>query len=962
MSLAAGPAVACRSSLGEKTVKHPTHRQPACRPNRLCAGIATSLARLLLVPATLAVAAPAALAQSAANEKPTNLDRITVTGSNIPRVTTETASPVQVITRQEIDRTGKATIGEYLQTLTSDGAGSIPKSFGTGFAGGGSGISLRGLGAASTLVLLNGRRMAPYGLADDGQKVFTDLSVIPMDAVERVEVLKDGASAIYGSDAIAGVVNIILRNDFTGAIAKASYGMSGDSDGNARRGSLTAGIGSLAEDGFNAFISLDVSKTDGIRISDRRNRKWIGNGDLSPYGYDRVAGGQNFPLNGAITAGGTVAGNSPAGSIRDPLTGLYQSLPGCAQFSSITPADPGGGCLWETQDFRSLSPSEEFGNLFARGTFALSDNFELYGEFGYSKKKTEFYNTPSGVSGSWGYPGGPVNASSGAGATVLGAAHPDNPLGANARLRYAAFDVGPRVTRNTNEFTRFLVGMKGTVGDWDIDTAYLHSATQLVNERTGFLRYSHVRTALSDPNSPVGWWRLGANAGLNSQALYDYISPTIHANANTSLDMIDFKASRTLTELRGGPLGLAFGAEYRRQKAQLDPQTYTDIGDIIGLGYSAYKGTQKVTVGYVEMVAPVLPSLELSGAFRVDKYQGGDTASTPKLGVKWTPAEWIALRATYAEGFRAPGAAEAGDGGLAAFSTARDPVRCPGGTPAPGATAADCAVNLAIITSANPNLKPEKSKSYTAGLVLDPTSTTTLTFDAWQIKRTNEINQGDTDQALAAGRGVRSDNDLPGIPNSGSLLAVSVDYINSAQTTVRGFDFDIRQRVPLGDYGKLVADLQWTRINSFKRDDGAGAVYEYAGTHGNCDVTNCIGTPKDRLNLGLTWDMDRFSVSAIANYIGSLDNVAFKGDSCANHFTDGSDAPDGCKLPSFYSIDLSGRWRVTDAFEVFGSVQNLTDRIAPLDPLTYGAVNYNPLHYSGAIGRYYTLGAKYTFN
>ena len=120
-------------------MKHPTHRQPACRPNRLCAGIATSLARLLLVPATLAIAAPAALAQSAPAEKPTTLDRITVPGSNIPRVTTETASPVQVITRQEIDRTGKATIAEYLQTLTSDGAGSIPKSFGTGFAGGGSG-------------------------------------------------------------------------------------------------------------------------------------------------------------------------------------------------------------------------------------------------------------------------------------------------------------------------------------------------------------------------------------------------------------------------------------------------------------------------------------------------------------------------------------------------------------------------------------------------------------------------------------------------------------------------------------------------------------------------------------------------------------------------------------------------------------------------------------------------------
>lgn len=704
-------------------MKHPTYP----RSNRLSDAITGNLSRLLLVPLTLLAAAPLAMAQ---DQKATNLDRITVTGSNIPRATTETASPVQVITRQEIDRTGKATIAEYLQTLTSDGVGSIPKSFGTGFAGGGSGISLRGLGAASTLVLLNGRRMAPYGLADDGQKVFTDLSVIPMDAVERVEVLKDGASAIYGSDAIAGVVNIILRRDFTGAMLKASYGTSGDSDGNARKASLTAGIGDLDTDGYNAFISIDLSKTDDIRISDRRNRKWIGNGDLSPYGFDRVSGGQFFPLNGAITSNGTVAGSSPAGSIRDPATGIYQSLPGCSQFSNISPVDAGGGCLWQTQDFRSLSPSEEFGNLFARGTFVLSDNFEMYGEFGYSKKKNVFYNTPSGVSGSWGYPGGPVNASSGSGATVLGAAHPDNPLKVDARLRYAAFDVGPRVTRNTNEFTRFLVGVKGTAGEWDIDTAYLHSATQLVNERTGFLRYSHVRTALTDPNSPVGWWHIGANARQNSKALYDYISPTIHANASTTLDMIDFKASRSLADLAGGPLGFAIGAEYRRQKANLDPQTYTDLGDIIGLGYSAYKGTQEVGVLYTEMVAPVLDSLELSGALRVDKYKGGDTATTPKVGLKWTPAEWIALRATYAEGFRAPGPAEAGDGGLAAFSTARDPVRCPGGIPAPGATAVDCAVSLAIITSANPDLKPEKSKSYTVGLVLDPTSSTTMTFDA----------------------------------------------------------------------------------------------------------------------------------------------------------------------------------------------------------------------------------------
>ena len=922
-----------------------------------------SAMRLALLPAGVAFALLPMLA--GAQETPTvpeatTLDRIEVTGSSIPRTDTETASPVQVITRQDIDRTGKATVAEYLQTLTSDGQGSIPKTFGNGFAGGGAGVSLRGLGAGSTLVLLNGRRMAPYGLADDGQKVFTDLSTIPFDAVERIEVLKDGASAIYGSDAIAGVVNIILRKDFTGVVVKGSYGMSGDSDINQRKGTLTAGWGDLAEDDYNFFFSVDASKTDGILISERRNRKWIGNGDLRPWGYD-IPGSQF--LAGAITGGGTVAGNSPAGSIQDPVTGLYQSLPGCAQISDVTPADPGGGCLWEAGPYRNLVPDEQYINFFSRGTFAINDNAELYTEFGYSKKKTTFVNTFSGVSGSWGYPGGPVNASSGPGATVLGAGHPDNPLGVDARLRYAAFDVGPRTTHNDSEFMRFLVGLKGVAGAWDYDVGYLHSETSLVNTRTGYLRYSHVRTALSDPNSPVGYWRIGDDAGLNSQELYDYISPTIHANASSQLDSIDVRTSRALMDLSGGSLGLALGAEYRRQSVELTPQSFTDIGDIIGLGFSAYKGTEEVAAAYAELLAPVTDTLELSGALRIDSYKGGETSTTPKFGVKWAPTDWLALRGTYAEGFRAPNPAEAGDGGLAAFSTAQDPVRCPNGVPVPGgnATNADCAVPIAIITTPNPDLKPETSKSYTLGLVLEPTSTTSLTIDAFEIKREDEIAPGSTALAIAAGDVVRNDNDLPGIPNSGTLLAVSVDYVNAAQTVVRGLDLDVRQRVELGQYGKLLFDLQWTRVNSLEKTD-AGTTFQYAGTHGNCDVTNCIGTPKDRINFGTTWDISAFSVSAIVNYRGSFDNIAFEGDACANSFADGSDAPNSdCEIPSFYTLDLSARWMPTASWEIFGSIANVTDRIAPLDPLTYGAVNYNPLDSSGAIGRYYTVGAKYTF-
>ncbi|WP_430542181.1 TonB-dependent receptor [Xanthomonas sacchari] len=906
----------------------------------LCASVAGVLATL---------AGPAALAQEAA----TNLDRITVTGSNIPRTDTETPSPVQVVTRQEIDRTGKTSLAEYLQTLTADGAGSIPKTFGNGFAGGGAGISLRGLGAGSTLVLLNGRRMATYGLADDGQKVFTDLSTIPLDAVERVEVLKDGASAIYGSDAIAGVVNIILRSDFQGAILRGSYGLSGDGDGDARKATLTAGTGDLASDGWNAFFSLDVGKTDAIKISDRKDRKWIGTGDIRRWGY--AAQDAQF-LGGAYLSGGTAGGTGPNGSVFN-TAGRLVALPGCAGLTTIPGQSDATaqaqGCLWDpAQQFRDLTPEEKYVNVFGRASFAFGEGGEIYTEIGYSKKNTVFSNTPSGVSGGWGYPGGPVNANSGAGATVLYAGHPDNPLPYAARLRYSAWDVGPRVTDNTNEFNRFLVGVKGNWGDWSYDTGYLHSGTNLVNKRTGFLRYSAVRCVLGNPACAAGTWRIGDNANLNSQALYDYISPTISARAKSELDMFDFTVSRSLMDLKGGPLGLALGAEWRKTSNSLTPQTYTDIGDIIGLGYSAYDGTQNVYAAHVELSAPVLEQLELSAALRYDKYDGGDGKATPKLGVKWTPANWIALRASYAEGFRAPNPAENGDGGLAAFSNARDPVRC-AIDPANECTAR----SVAIITRPNPALKPEESKSYSVGFVLQPTSTTSLTVDGWEIKRTNEIAQGSTADAIAAGNVLRDSNNIGGVANSGTILAVNTGYVNANSSRVRGIDTDIRQTFEIGP-GQLELDAQWSHLLKFERTEGDTTV-DYVGTHGNCDVTNCIGTPQDRINFGTTWKQGSWSVSGVVNYIDSIENKDRRGGDYQAFYADGTPVK---KIASFTTFDLSGRWNITEAFELNASVQNVFDRIAPLDPTTYGAVNYNPLHFSGAIGRYFTVGAKYTFN
>jgi iron complex outermembrane receptor protein len=894
-----------------------------------------------------ALSGPAALAQQ-------TLEKVEITGSNIRRVQSETASPVQVISREDIERSGRTSVGEFLQTLTVDNQGSIPSSFGNGFAPGSIGISLRGLGAGSTLVLLNGRRMAPYGLADDGQKVFTDLSSVPLEAVERIEILKDGASAIYGSDAIAGVVNIILRKDITGLTAKASYGTSRYSDGNTTKASLTGGKGDLAKDGYNVFFNFEALKSDEVRYGER-SRQWIGDDDTRRYGYD--IGGSFFTPSGYIVPG--AASSSLVGNVR--VGANYVSLPGCGtKFPTLTPADPGGGCLYNaSQLYRSMLPGLEGYNLFGRGTLKLSGNNELFAEVGYATKKSHFESTPSGVSGSWGFPGGGVNASSGAGAVVLAPTHPDNVVGGN-RLRYVAADVGPRTSDTTNDFYRLLVGVQGSGYGWDYQAGVMHSETRLTNARHGYLRYSVAKAALGDPTSVYFPWRIGINSNLNPASLYAAMSPEIKSDGTSKLDVLDVKGSRELMSLAGGPLVLAVGAEYRHESSELTPTTFTDIGDIIGLGYSAFKGSSNLFATYAEVLAPVTKQIELSAAVRYDHYNGGSSATTPKVGVKWTPIRQLALRGTYAEGFRAPNAAESG-GSVAAFATAADPVRCPGGIPAAGASAADCGQQIAILTVGNPNLSPEKSKSYTVGLVFEPLPSTSVALDAWQIKRTNEINQTTASSAIAAGNFIRADNDLPGVPNSGTLLAALGSFINSNDTTVKGLDLDVKQRFDLGSAGRLTGSFVWTKITSFKRND-SGTTIEFAGTHGNCDVTNCIGTPKDRINLGLTFDRGNWGVTGLVNYISSIKNVfAAEDTSCASHFSDGSDAPGGCKIASFTTFDISGRWSPVKNLEIFGSIQNLFDRVAPLDPTTYGSVNFNPLHISGAIGRYFTVGLKYKF-
>jgi len=919
----------------------------------------------------------------------TTLERVEITGSNIRRINSETASPVLALTREDIEKSGRSSVAELLQTLSVDNQGSVPKNFGAGFASGASGISLRGLGAASTLVLLNGRRIAPFGLADDGQKVFSDLNLIPLDAVERIEILKDGGSAIYGSDAIAGVVNVILRKDYQGLAMNASYGTTQYGNGQEKRASITGGFGDLQRQGFNVLANLEVGRQGEIYNRDITDRGYIGRQDLRDLGFsaNETVASVSAGGNGAITTN-NAAGSAINGNVRNPVTldyynrgnpaglGFTRIFPAaaCSNFTSHPQGDPGGGCLNDAaQEYGQIQPSQKYINFFTRGTLNIAPALQGYAEFNWYNNKNEAFTTPSQVSNSVGYPGGPV---SNAGVS-LGAAHPDNPyFGSEARLRYLAVDNGPRVRNGDSDFYRVLVGLKGTAAEWEYDTGLLYSQTKGHDGRTGYLQRD-VTFALLNPTAanvaaatagsaayaalPAGTlWRIAENAGLNSAALYAAMSPPITSDSDAKITQIDVKASREIGKLDGGPIGLAVGAELRHESISLTPVTGTERGNVIGLGYSAYDGGRTVTAAYVEVLAPLLKQLEASAALRYDHYSDAGNSTTPKFGIKYTPFRELALRGTYAKGFRAPSPAENGVGGLAAFSTATDPLRCNIGIAAACAPAA-----VAVITSPNPALKPEKSDNYTLGLVFEPSSKTSIAIDYFDITRKDEINQEQTDAAVAAGHIARDPTTATAVPGDpGQIVAVLGQYVNSSRTKVRGFDVDAKQGFELGGgFGKLTLTAQWTHLFTFKRTEVDGSSRDFAGTHGNCDVTNCIGTPADRANFGAFVDTGAYRVGINANYRASIENKNFKDDpaGCASTFADGSDAPAGCRIASFTTFDLVGRWQPMKELEVYGSIRNLFNRIAPLDPLTYGQQAFNPLDYAGAVGRFYTVGLKYRF-
>ena len=889
-----------------------------------------------------------------------NIQKVEITGSSIKRAEAETISVIQTLSRKDIEQTGKSSIADVVRSISADNNGTVSGSFTNGFAGSASGVSLRGLSVSSTLVLINGRRTAPYGFGDDGQRSFVDLNSIPLDAVDRIDILKDGASAIYGSDAIAGVVNIILRQNYVGKTLSVNVGQSGEGDGTLTSMSGAIGFGDMDTDKFNFFATLDAKKSDRIKQGNRD--KWIGQADARPWGGRDQRAGQ--------TTAGNAGGSSFLGTLRPvnaagATTGNITNLPGSCDPINLDPTggssndNSRGGCLWDPIQFATIQPKTENVNLFMRGSLQLGADTQGYTEVGVFKSKADTYNTPSGLTGAgFDLVNARVNnTGTGPDQLLMPANHPDNILGVAARPRWVDAS-RPRTSNLETTVTRVLAGVKGSYANWDYDTGVMYAESKTDRTQTGYYRSSALRTALNN-----GTFRIGQGV-INTPEVLALVSPTLKNSGVTKSTSVDFKASRELFQLPAGMVGVAVGAEYRREETDSQSTPFTDINDIVGLGYSASEGKRNVKALYAELAIPVLKSLELQAALRTDDYSDYGRSTTPKIGFKFTPASAVAFRGTYAEGFRAPSAAENGNSAVAAFTNiASDPVRC-----AVTKLPVDCSSQqVGAITIGNKNIQPETSKSYSLGLVLEPIKNISLSIDWWKIVRDGEINGSDPGAVVANPAGYPDAEIVRGEPTSnfptlvGPILMVKAPYLNAGKTKTSGVDLDLRGRYNAGDLGRFNSGVTVTYMKEFTRTNADGTVLEFAGTHGDVNLSGNGGTPKTKVRLTLGWDQGPFNITGNMNFVSSISNKNEVGGDCLD--VDANDVPyKNCRIASFTTTDLFAKWTVSKQWEITASITNLFDKMAPLDVQTYGRINYNPsLHQAGAVGRYFNLGGRYTF-
>jgi iron complex outermembrane recepter protein len=901
---------------------------------RLRTGAALSamvLAGSLFAAPALAQDAPASTTAPVQQDSPSSDGEIVVTGTIFRQSDTHTALPVTVITAENLQRAGITNVTDAIRSASADGAGSIGNGFTSGFSAGGAAVSLRNLGVSSTLILVDGLRSTNFPLSDDGHNSYVDLNSIPMVNVQQVQVLKDGASSLYGADAIGGVVNIITRKQMTGLEAGVEGGVTEKGDGAKYRAKLLFGFGDYDTQGFNVYVGGDYEY--GGRISANSRGFPFNTLDLRS-----VGGNDNNRADDTLGTATTdaVVTRVTQTNLNNPLAGSVTNATTPALFTSLTPlancaygtysentaARVGTACKHDnTREYAQITPLQERYDAVARASFRLGDNVEGYIAGSFAHSRVDIITPPRAIRQTQAFGGAPststtnpgivlpvyicsagVNCSTAADRKLnpnnpYATAYAADPANGAARIYYLFGDVRSGSDR-INEVYRVSGGLHGTIADawnWNVEAGYSRADLKLT--QYGWANLNGLIKAIN-----TGSYNF-VNPSLNSEAVRNSVLPPITARSNSSELTVDASVSRSLFALPGGDVQMAVGGQYRKEK--LTNNSANPNLDIPGLSTAQAYGDRSVWAGYFEVQAPLLDSLNINLSGRYDHYSTGIGRFSPKATAKFQPIKQLAIRGTYSEGFRAPTFAESdprssysgfvGYTPTGAFVTAHS---------ANATYTAPYSLGRGYV--GNAAIKPETSRSFTLGTIFEPTPWLSFTADYFNVKKSNLIVTGPkTSDAITAYYSVAGqtfasaaaasaagcakvaavgtgyscnviDGADPFAPNAlPRLLVVNAPYVNTAYSIIAGLEFTADARI------KFSEDFRWeSRVDvqeTLKYDlhpGGTAAVQRYAGTVGPEDLSSGGGTPRWRGNWQNTFSFNQFSLSTTTYFVGSMKAVA----------------------------------------------------------------------------------------
>lgn len=952
---------------------------------------------VIAVALTLATTQAALAQQTATSSTPT----VYVTGSNLKRTSKEGPAPVQVITSKDIRDSGATTVTELMRLVPSMGSDQNLDTNDGGFSRGAATASLRGLSSSATLVLLNGRRMTPAAYADpnNGNSTLYDLNAIPLSALDRVEILKDGASAVYGSDAVGGVINFITKNNYQGLEVSARYSANDAREFGRKGVNFFWGKGDVDNDGYNVFITADVSKRDRVLRADVTDIHYeryrvLNNRYATPYGSTVSASPafyrESAPGSGIFTANRTnMASRLVVTTNCDPSQRLVgatnMGLPATSVFIGRE------FCNYNTNRFLEGSSAGEDGSLMSRGVLKLGGGMKAFAEVAFTRNERDYTGSPITIG-----QGVTTNFSSqqvvAPFQAILEIGHPDNPFpSARSSVGYR-FENLRGGTRSVNENTRFVTGLQGTAGTWDWETALLYNQTKRDELYYGRLYLPTLRTL----NTGTSLAQLAQDPTLSRDVLNKNKAAILH---------LDVKANTTFGQLAGGAMGLAMGAEVRRETLKMTPDAVLASGQIFGLANSAIDGERDIKSAFVELRTPFLKNFEMDFAARVDKYPDIKANFVPKIGAKWDVTSSFSVRGTYARGFRAPALNQVTPGGSQFFESGiRDPRRCNEDlTPKPGASEVDCNKTAGGVGNANPDLLPEKSKSFSLGILYSPTTGIDFGIDMYKIRKEGEVVLASAFDVLRdedANPGViqRDQNPLTllrdangnAIPGTGPLLFVRLPWSNQGATEVQGVDFDAAFRHNMGEWGSFSAKMTSSYLYKYTIAQESGDVeHNLAGSNAGLadwNLSSGIDLPRWKNSFTASLSRGAHAFSASINYTGSVsmlrkydkDTTYAKpfchfgmrqGDepnrAAGNPFYEASYPK--CKVNSWTRFGVGYTYTGIENLTLSLNIQNLFDTPAPYDPnfgasTTTGAplAGYNEgLH--NPYGRYFSVVAKYVF-